>query len=218
MNALVKENPKKENHPDKQQVIVASDFLGPAYQYSRGLSVYFPWAEPSTESPFLAQYERYRFTTDIPNSWLSFLRAYFETTKRVVSSEEPDNRRFLPHLPITGPVPLEQTLDVDIASLIYNGEGTPDLRAALGRGDKTDPTDKTGGDYEAVSIKNFPRDVRPRGQRARQAFATFPIFEAFGLIDKNGKTAENTKNGTSVSSANVSAQAVTAKAGQNGKS
>ena len=43
---------------------MAADSLGPAFQYSRGFSVYFPWAEPSTESPIMAQYERYRFTTD----------------------------------------------------------------------------------------------------------------------------------------------------------
>jgi hypothetical protein len=215
MDKLVKENPKKEGDPDIEQIIVAADSLGPAFQYSRGLSVYFPWAEPSKESPIMAQYERYRFTTEIKNSWLSFLRAYFEKTKRVVSSAEVDNRRYLPHLPANGPVPLEQSLDVDIASLIYNGEGVPDLRGALGRGDKTDPTDKTGGDYDAVSIKNFPRDIRTRGERMRQGFATFPIFEAFGLIDKNSK---NGAYGPSVCGSNVSSQSVTVQNGQNGKS
>ena len=64
MGKLVKENPKKENDPNRQQLIVAADSLGPAFQYSRGFSVYFPWAEPSRESPILAQYERYRFTSD----------------------------------------------------------------------------------------------------------------------------------------------------------
>ena len=224
MNMLVKENPKKDHDPEIEQIIVAADSLGPAYQYSRGLSVYFPWAEPSKDSPVLAQYQKYRFTTDIPTSWFSFLKAYFDKTKRDVTSDEADIRRFMPHLPLTGPLPLEQSLDVDIASLVYNGEGVPDLSGALGLGDKTDPTDKTGGDYEAVTIKNFPRDVRPRGQRSRKAFAAFPIFEAFDLIDKpcknsqNGNNGQNGKNGTYGSSAEVSTQSVTAKVGQNGKS
>jgi len=187
MDRLVKENPKKENHPDIPQIIVAADSLGPAYQYSRGLSVYFPWAEPSKDSPILAEYEKYRFSTEVPNSWLSFLKAYFNITKRFVASAEADNRRFLPHLPLNGTPAIDEMLDGDIASLIYNGEGTPDLRGALAGGTKTDPTDKTGGDYEAVSIKNFPHDIRPRGQRNQQALASFPVFEALNLIDKNGQ-------------------------------
>jgi hypothetical protein len=222
MGKLVKENPKKENDPDIEQLIVAADSVGPAFQYSRGLSVYFPWAEPSKEGPIMAQYERYRFTTDFktddPNdveySWLKFLRAYFDATKRVVSSAEPDNRRFLPQLPVTGPVPIESVLDQDIASLIYNGEGTPDLRGALGRGDKTDPNDKTGGDYESVSIKNFPRDTRTREQRMQRAVTGFPIFEAFGLIDKKSLNGQNGKNGQCVSKPSVSYQGVTEKNGK----
>jgi hypothetical protein len=171
----------------------------------------------------MAQYERYRFTTDFktddPNdveySWLKFLRAYFEATKRVVSGIEPDNRRFLPQLPVTGPVPIESVLDQDIASLIYNGEGTPDLRGALAIGDKSDPTDKTGGDYEAVTIKNFPRDTRTRGQRMQRAVTTFPIFEAFGLIDRKSVNGQNGKNRQCVSNPSVSYQGVPEK---NGKS
>jgi hypothetical protein len=126
---------------------------------------------------------------------------------------EADIRRFLPHLPLTGPVPLEQSLDVDVASLIYNGEGTPDLRGALA-GTKTDPTDKTGGDFEAVSIKNFPRDVRPRGQRMRQAFPMFPVFEALNVIEKNGVNGQS-QNGTTVTTAKAKSQSAGA---QNGHS
>lgn len=195
MKRLVKENPKNPKHSDLQQVIVAADSIGPAFQYSRGLSVYFPWQEPSKDSPILSQYRRYRFTSDFKNSWLDFLNAYFDATKRPVSSDEPDPMRFLPLLPLNGTAQLDQGLDEDIASLIYNGEGVPDLRGALGRGDKTDPTDKTGGDNDAVSIKNFPRDIRARSVRMQQAAATFPITEAFGfgVIQQNGNG--NGKNG-----------------------
>jgi hypothetical protein len=191
MARLVKENPKKDGDPDIPQIIVAADSLGPAFQYSRGLSVYFPWAEPSKDSPILREYQSYRFTTDFitedpkddENNWLKFLRAYFKTTKRKVSTDEADNKRFLPHLEAK---PIEQVLVQDIASLIYNGEGTPDLRGSLGLGDKSDPSDRTGGDYDSVSIKNFPRDTRTREQRQQRAVSTFPfpIFEAVDVIDK----------------------------------
>src|SRR5689334_3588968 len=86
MKKLVKENPKNPKHPDLQQLIVASDYLGPAFQYSRGLSVYFPWSEPPKDSPILSQYRQYRFSRDFKNSWLDFLRAYFDSTQRAVSS------------------------------------------------------------------------------------------------------------------------------------
>jgi hypothetical protein len=193
MKKLVKENPKNPKHPDLQQLIVASDNLGPAFQYSRGLSVYFPWSEPPKDSPILSQYRQYRFSTDFENSWLDFLHAYFESTQRPVSSDEPDPMRFLPGLPTNGTAPIDQSLEEDIASLIYNGEGVPDLRGSLGRGDKTDPTDKTGGDYDTVSIKNFPRDIRTRKVRLQQAAPTFPIPEAFGfgVINQNGKNGKH---------------------------
>jgi hypothetical protein len=191
MDMLMKENPREEGHSGSQQIIVASDSLGPAFQYSRGLSVYFPWSEPSKDSHILSQYEKYRFSADIENPWINFLRAYFEKTKRNVSSNEFDQRRVAATAPGNGAVLIDRGLDEDIASLVYNGEGTPDLRAALAIGSKSDPTDKTGGDYEPVSIKNFPRDIRTRRTRMRQAATTFPITQTFGLIDQYGRNGNN---------------------------
>jgi len=193
MKTLVKENPKNTARGDKKQFIVAADSLGPAFQYSRGLSVYFPWSEPSKDSPVLAQYQRYRFSTDTKNAWLEFLRDYFDKTKRAVSSKEPDPMRFLPLLPTNGTPPIDLGLEEDIASLIYNGEGTPDLSGALAAGLKSDPTDRTGGDISFISIKNFPRDTRARGERLQQGDSTFPITEAFGLFEPNGKLTQNGK-------------------------
>ena len=193
MDMLVRENPKKDQS-NSPQIIVASDSLGPAFQYSRGLSIYFPWSEPSKDSHILSQYERYRFSADIEIPWLDFLRKYFDETKRIVSSDEPDQRRFLPPMPVNGAVLIDRGLDEDIASLIYNGEGMPDLRAALAGGPKSDPTDKTGGDYEAVTIKNFPRDIRTRRARMRQAAPTFPITQTFGLIERYGRNGKNGKH------------------------
>ena len=187
MDLLVKENPKQDSRPNAEQIIVASDSLGPAFQYSRGLSVYFPWSEPSRDSHIMAQYDRYRFSTEIKNNWVGFLRAYFEGTKRFASNDERDERRTLAaSLPVNGSMIIDRALDEDIASLVYNGEGTPDLSAALAGGLKGDPNDKAG-DYEAVSIKNFPRDIRTRRARMRQAAPKFPINRNFGPINQNGK-------------------------------
>jgi uncharacterized protein YutD len=184
MDTLVKENPKREGDPVIEQFIVAADSLGPAYQYSRGFSVYFPWSEPSRDSRIMAEYERYRFSTDFENaSWLMFLREYFSTTMRDVSSTEPDPRRFLPLLSVTQSQ--DQRLDEDLASLVYSGEGL------LNQGDvlalKSDPTDKMGGEQESPSIKNYPRDVRPRRARGRQARQSFPLTESFRVLNRNGQ-------------------------------
>ncbi len=58
-----------------------SDYYGPAYQYSNGLSIYFPWRRP--KETVLESYQRNKFTREhFPDSWLSFLVEYFYATQR----------------------------------------------------------------------------------------------------------------------------------------
>jgi cysteine peptidase C11 family protein len=78
-----------------ESLIVQSDFFGPLFQYSHGLSIYFPWAKPIEDAPvikgddILGRYEKYAFTEVMKNdSWLSFLNAYFEATRRKSRLEE----------------------------------------------------------------------------------------------------------------------------------
>ncbi len=102
-NAVIdalKETPleaRKENTPSS--VVVHSDHFGPLFQYSHGLSIFFPWARPVEEEPVvlddnvLTRYEKYEFTKALgKNSWLSFLDAYFTGTKRK-SREEEDGKK-----------------------------------------------------------------------------------------------------------------------------
>jgi hypothetical protein len=90
--ALAETNPKS--------VVVHSDHFGPLFQYSHGLSVFFPWARPIQEEPVvlddnvLTRYEKYEFTKALgKDSWLSFLDAYFTGTQRK-SREDEDGRKF----------------------------------------------------------------------------------------------------------------------------
>ena len=94
---LVKEKLKESNRPDG--FIIHADYFGPLYQYSHGLSVYFPWAPPVQEVPalpgddILQRYSKYNFTQDLKtgsedHSWLSFLNLYFEKTQRDTRAEE----------------------------------------------------------------------------------------------------------------------------------
>ena len=120
-------------------LVIFSRSFGSAYQYSHGLSVYFPWAEPvenvgngnrdklrkdkknriknlaeTTEDEkikelllgylnrikgILERYQEYAFTTELKgvpttesedNSWLSFLKTYFEKTRRKKTRRQED--------------------------------------------------------------------------------------------------------------------------------
>lgn len=167
---------------DTPTVISASEFVGPAYQYSRGLSVYFPWTRPSADSQIMQDYETYKFHKDFKrpareissDSWFDFLNAYFTVTQRETKRDEikfqlqrqkekggqpPCEVALLDETP-------EQTLQEDIGNLIYNGEGPLGGFALAG---KTDPWDRTGDDCNCGSFKNYPRETRSRRQRRRQA-------------------------------------------------
>ncbi len=159
----------KENRWSGDRAVVAADFMGPAYQYFNGLSVYFPWTEPSEDSQILQQYRGYKFSEEIESSWFDFLKQYFEETRRKSRIEEEK-----PKTPVEEPKTLspeeqkeqkEKDLQEDISSLIYRGEG-PLGGSAL---NKTDPRDKTGDDCDCPSFKNYPRDTRARKERRRQA-------------------------------------------------
>lgn len=83
----------KETAP--KPVIVLSDHFGPLFQYSHGLSIFFPWARPVQEEPMilddnvLTRYEKYEFTKALGgDSWLSFLEDYFTGTQRRSREDE----------------------------------------------------------------------------------------------------------------------------------
>jgi hypothetical protein len=76
-------------------VVVHSDHFGPLFQYSHGLSIFFPWARPVLEEPkvlddnVLTRYEKYEFTKALgTDSWLSFLDDYFSGTQRKAREKE----------------------------------------------------------------------------------------------------------------------------------
>jgi hypothetical protein len=92
MNLLAED---RDNPFDR--LIPFSDFFGPEYQYSHGLSIYFPWARPSEN--VLGNYKDYAFEQALEpvstnrgkrtsDSWFSFLNAYFDLTQRVAIDSE----------------------------------------------------------------------------------------------------------------------------------
>jgi hypothetical protein len=166
----------RPTEPNENSFVVACEFAGPAYQYSHGFSVYFPWSRPSEDSDIMQEYGSYLFHTEFTGapaessqwkSWRDFLDEYFSATQRVPKatellvelSEVEKVSRFAPPK-----LSREEKLKEDMLSLIYNGEGP--LGGSL---EKTDPRDRTGGECGCPSIKNYPRDTRALKERRTQA-------------------------------------------------
>jgi hypothetical protein len=184
------------------KIIVRTGYAGPAYQYSHGLSVYFPWSRPVADTQILEEYKQYKFDE---TSWRKFLEGYFDTTVRDTREDEDDRemedaRRANPNYKIDGDAssPAEQKtpeqarpelspeeqfqqLMEDIASLVYNDEGQLSIADSLA-GPKTDPTDRTGAGVTSPSIKNYPRDTRrriKRGAKAGEGKQSVPVSKIF---------------------------------------
>lgn len=61
------------------KLVIRADFTGPAYQFSHGLFVLFPWAQPGNSQFWLDEYRSYQFEE---TSWRKFLDRYFQDTMR----------------------------------------------------------------------------------------------------------------------------------------
>ncbi|HEV2764616.1 MAG TPA: clostripain-related cysteine peptidase [Pyrinomonadaceae bacterium] len=160
-------------------LIVRSAFVGPAYQYSHGLSVFFPWTEPSLDNPLWwpqtpddppqGEYAEYEFKQTY---WREFLLNYFEKTMRAPHEGDceacPPRQSYEPEGEKGRLWRRRRSLHEDMASLVYFQEGRAGSDSVLSR--KTNALDPTGDDCSCPSIKNFPRDTRPRPRRAGKNF------------------------------------------------
>jgi hypothetical protein len=149
MSVLEKEGLPR-NGDDEQKLIICSEFAGPEYQYSHGLSLYFPWSRPPADRQILEEYSKYKISTEFDTTWLEFLDTYWTKTMRDSSRVE-QNKPALEGA---------QALYEDKISLVYTREGPHNGQNALDSRAKTDPKDPTGGDCSCPSVKNFPSDIR----------------------------------------------------------
>jgi hypothetical protein len=136
--------------------IVRSAFCGPAYQYSHGLSVFFPWAGPIGSNMWDEQYENYELNQR--TGWRSFLKTYFAETMRLTQEAERDERE---PKGLTQPnldrslLGLLERMSSGLLSGIEQLAGKTGPRDPLGDR-KTGGGDPTGGGSECVVIKNYP--------------------------------------------------------------
>jgi hypothetical protein len=132
-------NPAKPGTPE---VVVKSGFAGPAYQYSHGLSIYFPWSRPVDNEMWDRHYDKYQLSAGTRGCWKAFLEAYFNTTRRDTQGKEREDAKLEPQKLNAD----AQLLEV-IGGLIFNEAGQL----------KSSPYDKTGEDCVCASLKNYPR-------------------------------------------------------------
>ena len=168
-------NGTSDNNEDR--LVMHSGFAGPSYQYSKGLSVFFPWSEPANPG-FWKMYEEYLFKD---TGWGEFLREYWKRTMRSAhfSKDEMGGE--------TQPSDDQRLLD-RITGIIYNAQGQ--LKAGpWDRTGKGGANDSSGGDCACPSIKNHPRVTRPHSKKespykvpakvpmSRTFYRTFQLFE-----------------------------------------
>jgi hypothetical protein len=149
------------------RIVILSETFGWEYQYSHGLSIYFPWSEPldedfvpdSSRNDLIAQdrkedrtmtilgnYRDYTFTTDFEgDSWLSFLESYFVETKRPSREEEDGTTR-------------NEDESAEVLSAVALSSALLDS-ALPGPDDPGKTTGTTGTACACPSIKNYPTTV-----------------------------------------------------------
>lgn len=83
---------KRNKQVLEAKLVVSAIFSGPALQYSNGLSIFFPWAEPLGRARWSNEY----FKCDLhkQTDWGRFLERYFEKTKRETRAKQHENVQY----------------------------------------------------------------------------------------------------------------------------
>lgn len=141
---------------DDDNLIIRSGFAGPTYQYSHGLSLFFPWSEP-VNGFFSKEYRTYNI--NVETGWDEFLNTYFKETMRPTHGEEvsKDNREKSVRNPSLAAKLLEE-----ITVRIINEGGQLSKGGASDATGKGGSSDASGGDCTCPSIKNHPSFTRAR--------------------------------------------------------
>jgi hypothetical protein len=146
-------------------LIVRSDFVGPLYQYSHGLSVYFPWSKPLKSEFWPEEYDKYQFIDRArqvakESSWSDFLATYFEQTRRATRMAEFGETRAPGSEIEAKKLGFKETLLGAFVTGMFNGDGLLT---------KPGPDSTQGAGCDCQSIKNYPpftRDPQLRGTPA----------------------------------------------------
>jgi hypothetical protein len=146
---------------DDDRFIVRSEFVGPTYQYSHGMSVYFPWRIPIKNRFWPDKYKKYKFIEALPagqTSWSDFLEAYFNDTRRETRRVEFKNMPKAPgaenEIITSQQVSTQDKLLEAFSAGLFNKGGQ--LQSPV----KGDPGSSAGAACSCQSIKNYPPFTR----------------------------------------------------------
>ena len=144
------------------KLIVKSVFSGPAFQYSHGLSIYFPWTEPVADKMWDEQYATYELAKK--THWRDFLEVYFEKTMRKTLAAEMDAAGI--RKPNTNNN--QNEVDASISAKVLELIGRVGAHVLAGDGGRLQkpgpdhpmgrfgPDDPTGAACNCAMIKNYP--------------------------------------------------------------
>ncbi len=165
------------------RLVVHSCHFGPKYQYSHGLSIYFPWSRPLDDDPTNAfrrtrvfrdgknvkeddqgtmeRYRGYRFNTELEKaakgqSWGSFLDSYFDATRRKPRIEEDGQRVNKGDKSVSDEGDASLFGPLDLFGPVDRFGGTDNPFSVL-----TDekPSARVGGGCTCPSIKNYENKI-----------------------------------------------------------
>jgi hypothetical protein len=172
---LMKKLLGKGDYQREDKVILHSGFAGPTYQYSHGLSVFFPWSEPGNEVFWPDEYRGYKFEE---TGWHDFLQRYFDNTMRNPRRDERGHDH--PELLIPSGEAAGEDATVSTPTVSDDNSSLRDRllegitahvlggveSAQLGKSGGGDATGKSGGgdasgdDCDCPPIKNYPSATR----------------------------------------------------------
>jgi hypothetical protein len=149
------------------KLIVRAEFGGPEFQYSHGLSVYFPWSQPSDKRFWPKEYSDYQFNE---TRWAEFLGQYFALTQRKpVWEEVAQTRGAVPRQPLEQEL-LEEMIDPfrpDVGpAVLASGDGKPGAGSALGADEKAGGGSALGADEKAGGGSALGADEKAGGGSA----------------------------------------------------
>lgn len=150
-------------------LVIRSDFTGPAHQYSHGLFVFFPWAEPRNRQFWLEEYGSYKFKE---TSWRKFLDRYFQNTIRQPRGYEHHSSKG-----VEGKTGLDESLLENIPGRDFNYD------AHLGK-----------GDFMSVKQQRGNRSASNRGAQLSRREGFWP-FDPGDPLDPEGPAPANKPTG-----------------------
>jgi Clostripain family len=146
-----------------REVVLKAGYCGSEFQYSHGLSVYFPWAKSDTKT--IIQYQKLAFS--VATKWGEFLYAYVRDTQRPI-------RDFEANVPLWPPIPVGSAAHVISGGTVRtnpeleNSKTNPELQNPRTNPELENPRGKmlliSKAKNPPTQVRKGPQDGTPKAQ------------------------------------------------------